>query len=895
MKTVFKRKGWAMLTVMLLLPMMVLGQTEKATGRPDSGNATLRHQMDWLHQRQNVNFVYDATINIGQPYKGPSLNGLALSKALRTLFDGTGIDYRQNGKYVMLFEAKSEKKGTTTYTISGYVRDSIGETLINGTVYDLTTGQGTMTNQHGYYSLTLPEGDHLLRISFVGYAEQTQRIVIHRNQTLDITLNENARLGEVVITGDLNSPVSGTQMGKHSLSQTDIKTEFALLSSPDVVKTLQRISGVQEGVELASGLYVHGGNNDENLFLIDGTPLYQINHSLGLFSAFNVDVVKNVDFYKSGFPARYGGRLSSVTDVRTNDGNMQKWHGSYRIGLLDGGIQVDGPIKKGKTSLNVGLRRSWADLLSEPIFFIQRQSTNDEQIRLNYNFHDLNAKLTHIINDRNRLSLSLYSGGDALTSDYKTDGAGYGIDQDHTKNQLRWGNVNVALNWNMRLNPKLMGNLTAIYTHNRANIFRMEEWRYQSYDDEPMRISYNEHAAYSTIDDVGYRTEFDYRPTPRHHIRFGHDYTLHAFHPQTTSGSFYYSDSEGADSISRAGSNRHTSHELNLYAEDQLTLSDCWSLNGGINLSLFSISGKTFIKADPRLAVKYQISNQMSLKASYTMMTQYVHKITNSFLDMPTDYWVPTTQRLKPMHSQQWAVGLYTQLNTHLSASVEGYYKMTNHLLQYTKWNGLEPPATSWDQEVTDGRGRFYGVEADVNYRSERISLDASYTLSWNERKFPEFYPNWYYDKFDNRHKLNLTGRFKLSRKTEMYAAWTLHSGNRMTLPTQYVQLPMLPTDNERLQNVTTDYGKDTNRQEFIYERPNNIRQPLYHRLDVGFNFFHTTKHGHLRIWNLSLYNAYCHLNTLWTEVKGAPHDLFRVSPLGGIPIIPSFSYTIKW
>ena len=875
-------------TLALLLLVAVLAQAQTLS--------TIRQQMDWLHEERGVNFVYNSAINVGQAYTGPELKDLSLPKALKTLFEGTGIDYRQNGKYIMLFERKAEKVKAKNYTLSGYVRDSIGETLINATVYDLTTRQGTMTNEHGYYSLTLPEGRHLLRITYVGFAEQTASITLNKNRTADYTLHGSTLLGEVVVTGDLNSPVTGTQMGKRSLSQQDIKTEFSLLSSPDVVKTLQRTSGVQEGIEVASGLYVHGGNNDENLFLIDGTPLYQVNHSLGLFSAFNADMVKNVDFYKSGFPARYGGRLSSVVDVRTNDGNMQQWHGSYRIGSLDGSVQFDGPIKKGKTSLNIGMRRSWLDLLTEPLFFVERQASREEKLRVNYNFHDLNAKLTHIVDDRNRLSLSIYSGGDALTTDYDADWDGEHVDKEKTKNRLRWGNLNAALNWNSQLTPRLMGNFTAVYTHNRANIFKLDDWRFAADKNSPLNISHNEHETHSTIDDIGYRAAFDYRPSPRHHIRFGQDYTLHAFRPQTKSQENYYQELMGGDTISISSSNRHTAHELTLYGEDQLTLNDRWSLNGGLNLSLFCISGKTFASADPRLAVKYQISNTVSAKASYTMMTQYVHKVSNSFLELPTDYWVPTTERLKPMHAHQWAAGLYAQLGKRWTASIEGYYKSSRHLLQYSSWNGLEPPAASWDTQVIDGCGRYYGLEVDAEYHSERMSLSGSYTLSWNKRRFDEFYDGWYYDKFDNRHKLNLAGRFKLSKKTEMYAAWTIHTGNKMTMPTQYAQLPMLPIDREGLGNVSTDYSwEDINRQEYIYERPNNVTLPVYHRLDLGFNFFHTTKHGHQRIWNLSVYNAYCHLNTLWTEIDWLPDEQFRVKTVGWIPIVPSFSYTIKW
>ena len=440
-----------------------------------------------MQQTRKVSFVYDASLKTNIPYKGISLDKLSLKKALNTLFQGTGISYQLKGGYVLLKASKAKatkpqesrpapqpvstsSKKVQHHTISGYVKDENGETLINATVYDLTTHQGAMTNAYGFFSLTLPEGRHELKISYIGFNDKREIISLSADKHHDFTLSEDKshNLNEVVVTADLNSPLINTQTGKRSLSRDDIKTEFSLFSSPDVVKTLQRMSGVEEGMELASGLYVHGGNNDENLYLIDGTPLYSVNHTLGLFSSFNADVVKNVDFYKSGFPARYGGRLSSIVDVRTADGDFHHFHGSYRIGLLDGGVQLEGPIRKGKTSFNFGLRRSWLDIITRPAFAIynKTKSADEDELTLNYFFHDLNAKVTNIFSDRSRMSLSMYSGQDGLTADSKSDYSyeGYGgtiTDKDDEKNKYTWGNINVALDWQYQFSPKLFANFTA--------------------------------------------------------------------------------------------------------------------------------------------------------------------------------------------------------------------------------------------------------------------------------------------------------------------------------------------------------------------------------------------------------------------------------------------------
>ena len=236
------------------------------------------------------------------------------------------------------------------------------------------------------------------------------------------------------------------------------------------------------------------------------------------------------------------------------------------------------------------------------------------------------------------------------------------------------------------------------------------------------------------------------------------------------------------------------------------------------------------------------------------------------------------------MHSHQLAAGIYWQPTRRWTLMAETYYKLTRHLLQFNSWTGLEPPAASWDTEVMDGSGCFYGVEAEAQYKDEKVQVEAAYTLSWNKRKFDDFYDGWFYDKFDNRHKLNLTTRLHLSKKAEMYAAWTLHTGNRMTLPTQLVTFATMPG---------TDDHNDV-RRDFIYERPNNVTLPTYHRLDLGFNLHHRTKHGHERIWNWSIYNAYCHLNSMWVLTsEDLETQTIKVKTYGFIPIIPSFSYTI--
>ena len=345
----------------------------------------MRKAIELMQGMYNITFIYDSSLVTAKPQAFPSA-GNSLKENLERIFGSTGIKWEIRDEYVLLFRPNN-------YTFSGYVCEDSGETLINVTVLDLNTLKGTLSNEQGFFSITLPEGKHKLRFSYIGYQDVVKEVDLSSNYNGVIYLKESSTaLKEVVVVADLNASLRTTQTGKVSLTSEQLNTEFSLLSSPDLVKTLQNIPGVASGTELLSGMYVHGGKNDENLFLLDGTPLYQINHLGGLFSAFNTDIIKNVDFYKSGFPARYGGRLSSVVDVRTKEGNMKEFHGTFSLGLLDGRVQFEGPIIKDKTSFNIAMRRSWADLFTAPAFFLLNRSNPDDKKNVRYAFHDINGK-----------------------------------------------------------------------------------------------------------------------------------------------------------------------------------------------------------------------------------------------------------------------------------------------------------------------------------------------------------------------------------------------------------------------------------------------------------------------------------------------------------------------
>ena len=841
--------------------------------------STVREQMELVQKLHHVNFVYDSSLNLDIIYQGRSILNLNLEASLQELFGTTDIKWELRNKYVLL-------KKRSKFTISGYVLQKNGEPLINATIRDVESKTGTLSNEYGFFSLTLLEGKHTLRITYIGFGEKVESVDLNRNILLKVYLKEDYSLDEVLVVGDLNSPINTTQTGKVSFNAHDLRTEYALFSSPDVVKTLQSLPGVASGTEMLSGLYVHGGNNDENLFLLDGTPLYQVSHLGGLFSAFNTDIIKNIDFYKSGFPARYGGRLSSVVDVRTNDGDLKEYHGTFSMGLLDGRIQYEGPIIKNRTSFNIAMRRSWLEAFSAPAFYFRNKSNSDDKITGKYAFHDINAKLTHYFSDISKVYISFYTGNDMLKINNKQIFNDYTEDSDEelyrTNFNLQWGNATTAIHWNYRLSPKLFVNITGVYSRSRSSFNYKKEEQFLN-EGEIMRLTSVERYNRSIIDDAGYRLEFDYRPGASQHIRMGSNYLFHAFHPQSRILNEYSGNEMQVDTLRNSSYHFYRGHEFTLFAEDNIALGREWRLNIGMHYTMFKVTDKTYHEVEPRAAIRYLLNEHTALKLSYTEMSQFMHLLSSTYLNFPTDYWVPSTSNIHPMRSRQFAAGLYMRLPYQVNLSVEGFYKTMNHILEYDGKNQLAPSVENWEADVKRGKGRAYGVELALSRHVLKTSMNFSYTLSWSKRKFDDIYRGWYANKFDNRHKINISVRHQLTQQIEAYAAWNYHSGNKITVPSQYIESPALPGIN----------GKKPG--QWVYEEPNNATLPAYHRLDLGVNFRKVTKRGFERIWNISIYNAYCRMNVLYAKVDDLSAGKFTSKATGVFPIIPSFSYTLKF
>ena len=523
-------------------------------------------------------------------------------------------------------------------TVSGYVtRSEDGEPLIGCNIYNLETLEGTTSNLYGFYSFTLPVGEVKLSFSYVGLERKQISLDVKNDTTLNIALNSINQLEEVEIVANRKERIEDhSQMSSIDVPLDKIKTMPVLLGEQDVLKTIQLLPGVQSGSEGSSGIYVRGGGPDQNLILLDGVPVYNASHLFGFFSVFNADAINSVQLIKGGYPARYGGRLSSVLDIRMKEGNSQEFHG-------------EGPIRKDKTSFIFSGRRTYADIFAKPL--IQLAAEEDEKVSAGYYFYDINFKINHKFSENSRLYLSVYSGKDDSSNSY-----GYSYDDQDgkyssdDKQYFGWGNLTTALRWNKVINNKLFSNTTLTYSQYQFDIGQNFE---ETSSGQKSSYAFN---YTSGINDWAGKIDFDYIPNTKHYVKFGIGDIYHSFKPGVSTNKQSELDTT---TFERSFEQSDLSaHEFYAYLEDDFKINPRLKVNAGIHFSGFNTLGKIYTSIQPIFSSRYTLKENWSLKASYASMTQFIHLLTNSTLGLPTDLWLPVTDRVPPQNAWQTALGV---------------------------------------------------------------------------------------------------------------------------------------------------------------------------------------------------------------------------------------------
>ncbi|MBQ1831892.1 MAG: TonB-dependent receptor [Bacteroidales bacterium] len=775
--------------------------------------------------------------------------------------------------------------GQSKVTVSGYMTDAAsGESLISATLLDRISGQGAVTNNYGFYTLTLPAGEVSLEYSYTGYETVVKEFRLTRDTVIHVGLTFSPEMlsGATVTASRSEIGVRGTQMSAIEIPVNQIRRVPALAGEVDVIKAIQLLPGVQSGTEGSAGLYVRGGGPDENLLLLDGVPIYNVNHMMGFFSVFNADAIKNVTLYKGSFPARFGSRLSSIVDVRMKDGNDQAWHGSASLGLLSAKVNVEGPIVKGKTTFNVSARRTYYDVLAQPLIalYMRNNRENGDQATGGYYFYDLNAKLTHTFSNRDKLYASYYMGDDRV---YARLNMSDGSTDTRLNMGWNWGNIVGSLRWNHVFGPRLFVNTTVNYTQYRHLLDITGNERYQGGANTDFTLGYN-----SLINDLSAAADFEFNPVPEHDIRFGGTFIHHTFKPSVTTVRFSESAQKDAAIDTTFGDRNLFTNEAALYAEDNWSITPWLKVNLGLRYSLYATSGRTYHSLEPRVSLRALFTDDFSFKASYSEMSQAVHLLSNSNISLPTDLWVPSTDRIEPMRSKQAAAGLFYSLGV-VDLSLEGYYKHMDNVLEYRDGASFFGSTTGWEDKVAMGKGWAYGVEFLVQKKTGRLTGWIGYTWSKTMRQFDREghvinFGKPFPAKYDRRHDLSITAAYELTKKIDLAATFVYGTGVCGSLALQTIQA--MPGYDRQF-----DYYMlaDTFPVDYLEGR-NNYRMPSYQRLDLGVNFKRTFRNGHHRTISLSVFNAYNRNNPFLVYRDGK-----QLVQLSIFPIMPSLSYTYEF
>jgi hypothetical protein len=770
------------------------------------------------------------------------------------------------------------------FTISGTIYEKGSEESLPGVVVLETNSQtGTVSNAFGFYSITLPAGDVNLDYQFVGFASQKRKMTLSSNLIMDIRLESEAILGEVEVSAERQQRISeDTRMSTIEIPIDQIKNIPALLGEKDVLKVIQLMPGVQKGSEGQTGFYVRGGGPDQNLILLDDATVYNANHLFGFFSIFNGDALKSVELTKGGFPARYGGRLSSVLEMRMKDGNKEKLHGEAGIGLLSSRLTLEGPVKKGKSSFLVSGRRTYIDVLTQPLIMAANNGA-----MAGYFFYDFNAKYNHTIDSLNRIYVSGYFGKDKFYFRDRSSG-------NSSNGNFLWGNATGTARWNHILNEKMFSNTSLIFTNYSFGIGFSEASKNATYE-----LRYR-----SGIRDYSIKHDLDFIPNPNHYIRTGAIFTYHRFSPSAIVIESTGSDGQEFESVDER--EVIPSYESAVYIEDDWSVTDIFKVNLGVRLSQYYAQSKNYLRPEPRVAARVMLSKDMSAKASYAIMNQYVHLLSNTGAGLPTDLWVPATERIGPQQSQQWAVGLARDIsNLGLMVSLEGYYKMMNGVISYKDGASFldsgadagenQDDPLRWQDNVTTGSGESYGAELLIQKKFGKLSGWIGYTLSWTTLKFDELnFGKEFFARYDRRHDISVVGIYKVNDRMTLSATWVYGTGQAITLPlASYATEQQAPQFNNGNVNIFPNYA-------FVqdYGARNDFRMRSFHRLDIGAQWHKKLKRCE-RTFELGVYNAYNRRNPFYYFIDstynndGTVTNTLKQRSL--FPILPSFTWTFKW
>lgn len=751
-------------------------------------------------------------------------------------------------------------------TISGFVLDAGSEESLPGALVMSDEGY-TVANNYGFFSIPLPYGRHSLTIKYLGHSDSEIALQLSRDTTIIVRMQADAVLKESVITSGSESHEGYVRVPVNEIISTPV-----VLGEPDLLKSIQLLPGVTGGLEGTSNIIVRGGGPDENLFLMDGVPMYNVSHMLGLFSTFSPDALKSVSFYKSSFPARFGGRVSSVLDIRTNDGDLHDYHASVTAGLLSSKIHAEGPLIMGKTSFSLSAR-ALNTLFAAPFI-------NKDNCKYFYLFYDLNAKLYHVFSPYDTIMATVYHGGDDfwyLSDENMVSGPGYRyITQEGMS--MDWGSTLTSFKWN-HLSKQHFFYSTSISWYGYNMLSEINNWKMQYQD-----VTQDNSVFKSRIQDYIIRSDVDYSISSSQKILAGISATRHLFAPSVCRRTLVQ---EGDETTSQKPVSKYEGWEIASYVEDIIRPGDKLEIDAGLRYTVMTVGQKTYGSFQPRLSIDAKVLNSLSLRTSFSRMAQYVHLLSYSQLSMPTDLWVPITEGIPPVITNHYSAGFLLS-SEGWEIEVDCYYKHSDNVLEYKNGASFFSSGDGWETLVDVGEGRSKGIEISASKTIGPVKGSLSYTLSKTERRFPDgdsSYGEWFPFNYDRTHNIVLNINYGLSNHLNINALWLFASGNKMTLPSR----------KGLYMDVTQPgfvYVGD------VYSSKNNYMLPPSHRLDISVNYHRPLRHGE-SIWTAGVYNVYNALNPNIAMAdyvnEGSDSTMLVVRKITYLPLLPSVSYTYKF
>ena len=818
-----------------------------------------------------------------------ALSAQPIKKVVEKILQGTAISFKVDKGQIILFET------ITYFTISGHITErESGEQLPLATVYEAKTKKGMDSNDYGFYSITLPKGLVQLHFSYTGCEEITKRINLQKNRTLNISLRSHANsLAEVVVVSKKRNDILHINTNTNALSIQKMQQLPSLGGESDLLRTVSLMSGVTSGPDGFGGINIRGGNADQNLILLDGVPIYNPLHTGGIYSIFDEHILHSAKLYKGDAPARYGGRLSSVLDVKMKEGDRNKMVRRASIGLTTAKVSLEGPIQKGKSSFIVALRQSLFNTYLKPISKHLKERKGDIG-QTGHGFTDLNTKINYSIGTKDQLYLSIYHGRDGFQDKNQSDIAGLQLRMVQHNQDLNWGNTITAFRWNHLFNNKLFVNttITSSKSYYQSEEYYQEDITVAGQEEAPEEKGTLFYSLYnSSINDKTAKIDFDYLPTTQHAIRFGGEAIAHRFQPGAftlnQSSLIQVSNLSHQDTINSYSNTIH-SQEYSAYLEDQINFTDWLRINIGGRASLLAVQGKQYWSFQPRLSSRLKISDKLMLQAAIGKTNQNLHLLTSSSVGLPSDLWVSATNKVRPQTAWQTTISATTAIAAGISLEVSAYQKWMNHLITYQEGasflvESVSLNASDWEAKIATGTGKSYGIEFFLKKETGPLTGWINYTYSKSIRQFDDInFGEAYNFKFDRPHSLKIASVYQVSPKINISANWSYQSGLPTTLPTSaytfYSSNLFSPTA------VLTTSSK------------NSVRLPAYHRMDISLQLDVGETAGQ-HLLKLGVYNIYNRKNPLYYRLKekadgSGEREFVQVTLL---PILPSLSYSVKW